>query len=151
MSFATDLLKKINYNPVEEVKAEKTNARQRQFSAASPAPSGFVMTERGAMRVSKSGKIDGRSLQRGKPKEWSRQPRGVRSYEHIILRDIFDNAKPGEEYAWDWRTDKTYDDLKLRNAQLSYAYKIANVYGHKVSISSVKNYMVIRYVSRIES
>ncbi|UTC26017.1 hypothetical protein [Phage vB_KsaM-C1] len=103
------------------------------------------------MRLTKSGKIDGRSLQRGKPKEWSRQPRGVRSYEHIILRDILEKAKPGEEYAWDWRTEKTYEDMKLRNAQLTYAYKIANVYGHKVSISARKNYMVIKYVSRTKS
>ena len=148
MSFATDLLKKINYNPVEEVKAEKTNARQREFSAVSPVPSSFVTTERGPMRIAKSGKIDGRSLQRGKPKEWSRQPRGVRSDEHIILRDILGKANPGEEYAWDWRTEKTYDDMRLRNAQVAYAYKIANVYGHKVSISARKNYMVIKYVSR---
>lgn len=151
MSFAQDLLKKINYNPVEEVKTEKVTARQREFSAAPDVACGFVSTERGPMRTTKSGKIDGRSLQRGKSKQWDRKPRGVRSYEHLTLRNIFDNAKPGEEYAWDWRTDKTYDDLKLRNAQLAYAYKIANVYGHKVSISSVKNYMVIRYVSRIES
>lgn len=151
MSFAQDLLKKINYDPVKEIKPVVTNARQHEFSAALPVPSGFVTTERGAMRLTKSGKIDGRSLQRGKPKEWSRQPRGVRSYEHIILRDILEKAKPGEEYAWDWRTEKTYKDVKLRNAQLTYAYKIANVYGHKVSISARKNYMVIKYVSRTES
>lgn len=151
MSFAQDLLKKINYDPVKETKPVVTNARQREFSAALPVPSGFVTTERGAMRLTKSGKIDGRSLQRGKPKEWSRQPRGVRSYEHIILRDILEKAKSGEEYAWDWRTEKTYEDVKLRNAQLTYAYKIANVYGHKVSISARKNYMVIKYVSRTKS
>ncbi len=149
MSFAQFLLKKINYKPEEEPKIEVTKARQREFSAAPDIPQGHVKTARGPMRVTKSGKIDGRSLSRGKPKEWNRQPRGVRSYEHIQLRDIFEKAEPGQEYAWDWRTDKTYEDLKLRTAQLTYAYKIANVYGHKVSLSAIKNYMVIKYVGRI--
>lgn len=151
MSLAQDILRKVNYKPEAEKPVEKTLARQREFSAAPEAPVSFVQTERGPMRVAKNGKIDKRSLQRGKPKNWDRQPRGVHAYEHIILRDILEKAKPDEEYVWDWRTDKTYSDLKLRNAQLSYAYKIANVYGHKVSITSKPNYMVIRYVSAVES
>ena len=81
-------------------------------------------------------------------KNWNRNPRGVKAYEHIILRDIFDKAKPGEEYAWDWRTEATYSDIKLRNAQLTYAYKIAEIYEHKVSLSSRPGYMVIKYVGR---
>lgn len=149
MSFAADILKKINYAPEEEVKSDKSRARQREHSASDDVPQGVVQTSRGPMRITKSGKIDGRSLQRGKPKNWNRNPRGVKAYEHIILRDIFDKAKPGEEYAWDWRTSLTYNDLKLRTAQLTYAYKIANVYDHKVSISARPNYMIIRYVDRI--
>ena len=148
MSLAKDILKKINYDPTTEEKISKTEARQTQFSAAPDIPEGFVMTNRGPMRVGKSGKIDGRSLSRGKKKEWDRTPRGVHAFEHIQLRDIFEKSSPGDEYAWDWRTDETYSNLKLRNAQLNYAYKIANVYGHKVSIQSVKNYMIIKYVER---
>ena len=79
-------------------------------------------------------------------KNWNRNPRGVKSYEHIILRDIFENAKPGEEFAWDWRTEATYSDIKLRTAQLTYAYKIAEIYEHKVSLSAKPGYMVIKYV-----
>lgn len=145
MSFASFILKKV-YS--EDTKVEKTMARQVQHSAAPNVPESYVKTARGAMRIAKNGKIDGRSLQRGKPKNWDRKPRGVRAYEHILLRDILDGAKPGEEFSWKWRTSKTYEDPRLRNAQLTYAYKIANVYGHKVSLSSKKAHIVIRYVGK---
>ena len=146
MSFASYVLKKINYAPEEEVKSDESRARQREHSASNDIPQGVVQTSRGPMRIAKNGKIDGRSLARGKPKNWDRVPRGVNSYEHIILRDIFDKAKPGEEYAWDWRTESTYSDIKLRTAQLTYVYKIAEIYEHKVSLSSRPGYMVIKYV-----
>ena len=144
MSFAADILKKINYVPEEVVKVEKTSARLVQHSAAPNKPAAYVKTARGPMRTGKNGKIDGRSLRRGIPKE--RKNKEPTSFEHILLRDIFENAKPGEEFAWDWRTESTYSDIKLRGAQLTYAYKIADVYGHKVSLSARPSYMVIKYV-----
>lgn len=146
MSFAADILKKLNYTLGKEIKPDESLARQREHSSSHDIPQGVVQTSRGPMRIAKSGKIDGRSLARGKPKNWDRVPRGVKSYEHIILRDIFENAKPGEEFAWDWRTESTYSDIKLRTAQLTYAYKIAEIYEHKVSLSARPGYMVIKYV-----
>ena len=144
MSFAADILKKINYVPEEAVKVEKTSARQLQHSAAPDLPETYVKTARGPMRTGKNGKIDGRSLQRGIPKQ--RKNKEPTSFEHLLLRNIFENAKPGEEFAWDWRTEATYSDIKLRTAQLTYAYKIAEIYEHKVSLSSRPGYMVIKYV-----
>ncbi len=152
MSLASFILKKSGYAHEAELKVEKTEARQVQFSASANVPTGYVKTARGMMRLNKNGKIDGRSLQRGKPKpSENRKPRGPHSIEHIELRRIFEQSKSGDEYAFDWRTESTYEDLKLRNSQVSYVYKIANIYGFKVSVRALKKYIVIKYVGRIES
>lgn len=124
MSFASYILKKINHVPEEDVPQEP----------------------RRVIRITKSGKPDKRSLARGKPKTRSRISRGVRSYERIALLDAFERAKPGDKFTWEWRTKATYSDIKLRTAQLTYVYKTAWIYGHKVSLSARPGYMVIKYV-----
>jgi hypothetical protein len=128
VSFASYILKKINHVPEEDV------------------PQGVTQEPRGLIRITKSGKPDKRSLARGKPKTRSRVSRGVRSYERIALLDAFERAKPGDKFIWDWRTKATYSDIKLRTAQLTYVYKTAWIYGHKVSLSARPGYMVIKYV-----
>ena len=128
MSFASYILKKINHVPEKDV------------------PQGVTQEPRRLIRITKSGKPDGRSLARGKPKTRSRVSRGVRSCERIILLDAFERAKPGDNFIWDWRTKATYSDIKLRTAQLTYVYKTAWIYGHKVSLSARPGYMVIKYV-----
>lgn len=128
MSFAAYILKKINSVPEESVPQDVAQPSQR------------------LIRITKSGKPDGRSLARGKPKTRRRVSRGVRSYERIILLDALERAKPGDEFTWNWRTKATYSDIKLRTAQLTYVYKTPWIYGHKVSLSARPGYMVIKYV-----
>lgn len=128
MSFAAYILKKINSVPEESVPQDVAQPSQR------------------LIRITKSGKPDKRSLARGKPKTRSRTSRGVRSYERIALLDAFERAKPGDKFTWEWRTKATYSDIKLRTAQLTYVYKTAWIYGHKVSLSARPGYMVIKYV-----
>lgn len=144
MTLAADILRRANITPPErEMKVKATSARQVQFSAAPDVPGGVVMTARGPMRVGKNGKVDGRSLKRGKPRERHSPPRGPHAFEHIQLRDAFEKSTPGEELAWDWRTSETYADVNLRKSQVSYAYKIASIYGFWVSISVRPSYMLI--------
>lgn len=144
MSLATDILKKMQEIPPQKIKKTRREYKPRKVAE------GFVMTSTGPMRLKKDGTVDGRNLARGKSGQTKHRATCRRSYEHTLLRDIFEAAKPGEEYEWQWRNEKTYDDLKLRGAQITYARKIANIYGHKVSIFAKKKHMVIKYVSTVE-
>lgn len=146
MSLAGDILKRAGIVPAnDQPKPSATSARQVEHSAAQDIPATTVMTARGPMRVTKSGKIDGRSKLRGQPKPQKTPARGPHAFEHIQLRKAFESASPGEQLAWDWRREETYGDLKLRNAQVSYVYKIASIYGHKISVSARPGYILITY------
>ena len=150
MSLAGDILKRAGIVPAyKQPKPSATSARQVEHSAAPDVPANTVMTERGPMRLNKSGKVDGRSLRRGQPRPRTAPPRGAHAYEHIQLREAFESAAPGEQLAWDWRRPETYGELKLRNAQITYAYKIASIYGHKVSINARPGYLLITYHGEI--
>lgn len=107
---------------------------------------GGTSAARGQVRIKKNGEPDGRFLTKGKPKPHNNR---VLTHEHAELKRAFEAANPGEQFAWNWRRPETYRDLKLRNAQLSYAYKIANTYGYKVSISARPKHMLITFIGLV--
>lgn len=102
-------------------------------------------TARGPVRLKKDGTPDKRSLLRGIAKP--HPSRGIQSYEKKQLLKMFQSAKPGDVFAWKWRSRRTYVDRTLRNRQTQYAYAAANEFGYKISLQSLSKHLQITMVS----
>lgn len=139
MSLVTDILKRAGIRPPEKEYSPLTTTRH----TAAPTPAiGYADTPHGKVRLNSKGKPDGRSLKRGVPKPNARKGKH-QSWELVELRKAFESAEYGTQFAWDWRTANTYRDIKARNRQTAYAYKAAEIFGYKISVSSRPGYMCI--------
>lgn len=144
MSLATDILRSAGLKPPKKEYSPSTSIRHT--SEPTP-PVGYIDTPHGRVRLNSKGKPDGRSLKRGVPKP-NPQKGKHHSWEIIQLRKAFESADAGDEFAWDWRTKETYLDIKARNRQTQYAYKAAEIFGYRISISSQPGYMRITVLGR---
>lgn len=74
----------------------------------------------------------------------------VHSFEFQQLMDVFCDAEVGDEFAWDWRHANTFGNPRLRDAQVNYAYKVANICGVKISVTPLTKYMKIVYLGEVD-
>ena len=74
----------------------------------------------------------------------------IHSFEFQYLMDVFCEAEIGDEFSWEWRHSNTFSNPRLRNAQVMYAYKVANLCGVKISVTPLTRHMKIVYLGEVD-
>lgn len=156
MGFASDIVNKLKRELEEKrsgkkVGKPKTDELDPRNSFVKVKPNAVIQTENGPMRTKRNGKVDGRQLNRGRPKkeDIKRAIIGTPIHSDEELKRAMSIAEPGDVLFWDWRTRTTRLDFKKANAQRQYAYNQANANGVKVKANSFEEYIEIHVIGRV--
>ena len=126
MSLAKDIVSRM-FGPQAPV-TQAAETRPKRSYPPRPADE-TVPTSLGPMRLNTSkshrrGKIDGRNLQRGKPKPSTRGPSAANAALYAELFELWSNAQPGDRMLVLWRDPHARSDQTIRNREMQYLYNV---------------------------